>query len=77
MAVPTRELTGRTVLLVTARGDDDVTELAEADIATYRRLQVDVAGRGARLVDWILAGDDMVRSMRFATDPDAVDTWAI
>ena len=83
MCVPDRELAGRSVLLVTARGGDDVTELAEDDVATWQRLQADVATRGATLVDWILVGgevgapDEAIRSMRFATDPTAVDTWEV
>jgi hypothetical protein len=81
--VPDREIAGRSLLLVTTRGADDVRELAEDDVATWRRLQADVSARGARLVDWILVGgtagapDEAIRSMRFATDPTAVDTWAV
>ena len=83
LCIPDREVAGRSVLLVTARGDDDVTELAEDDVATWRRLQADVSARGATLVDWILVGgevgapDESIRSMRFATDPTAVDTWEV
>jgi hypothetical protein len=77
LAVPTREIAGRSVLMFTARGHDDVTELAETDVATWRRLQADVESRGAWLVDWILTGADDMRSMRFATDPTARHTWVI
>ena len=83
MCVPDRELAGRSVLLVTTRGGDSVNELAEDDVATWRRLQADVTTRGARLVDWILVGgragapDETIRSMRFTTDPTAVDTWEV
>ncbi|HZQ84552.1 MAG TPA: hypothetical protein VFA83_06930 [Acidimicrobiales bacterium] len=83
MCGPDRELSGRSVLLVTTRGDDAVCELVEDDVATWRRLEADVAARGARLVDWILVGgragapDEAIRSMRFATDPTAVDTWEV
>jgi hypothetical protein len=77
LAVPNREITGRSVLLVTARGNHSVSELSEDDIATWRRLQADVESRGARLVDWILTGKEWLRSMRFATDPDATTTWRI
>jgi hypothetical protein len=83
MLVPDRELAGRALLLVTARGDDDITELAEDDVTTWRRLQADVSSRGARLVDWILVGgeagapDEAVRSMHLATDPAALHTWVV
>jgi len=83
LLVPEREVVGRSLLLITARGADDVTELAEADVATWRRLQADVESRGAQLVDWILVGgeagapEESIRSMRFATDPSAVDTWEV
>lgn len=83
LCIPDREVVGRSVLLITARGDDDVVELAEADVVTWRRLQADVAARGATLIDWILVGgevgapDESIRSMRFATDPTAGDTWQV
>jgi len=83
LCMPDREVAGRSVLLITARGDEDLTELAEDDVATWRRLQADVESRGAHLVDWILVGgevgapDESIRSMRFATDESAVDTWAV
>jgi hypothetical protein len=83
LQIPDREVAGRSVLLITCRGDEDLTELAEDDVATWRRLQADVESRGAHLVDWILVGGEVgapgesIRSMRFATDESAVDTWAV
>lgn len=83
LCMPDREVAGRSVLLITARGNEELTDLELHDVATWRRLQADVESRGAQLVDWILVGgeagapDESIRSMRFATDDTAVDTWAV
>jgi hypothetical protein len=63
------------VLVVSARGDDDLSVLAEDDLATWRRMLARLEERGLLLLDWMVAAGDLFRSLRFSTDPRAEWPW--
>jgi hypothetical protein len=68
---PRDEIVGGHVLLVTAHGDDDISVLAEDDVASWHRLQGTIESRGARALDWVQYGGELFRSLRLSVEPDA------
>ena len=69
-----RPAPGGGVLLVTATTDEHVEELRPDDVATWGRLRARLDAGGWTLIDWILVGDDKLRSMHFATG-DGAEVW--
>lgn len=61
---------GTHVLLVTAHGDDDLSVLAEEDVVQWQRLKEVIHARGARALDWVQCGGDLVRSLRFSVESE-------
>jgi hypothetical protein len=72
---PADRYVDRDVLLISVRGDDDLSVVAEADVERFRGLETQTHASGARLLDWLHVSGEQVRTMRLACDP-AARPWA-
>ncbi len=73
---------GEHVLLFSVMGDVDIRLLGESDVDAYRALSDRCADAGVHLVDWLIAGGELYRSMRLAQAPpedraDPALTWRL